>query len=184
RFDGVVRCWAWSALLGLHVPRLSTSRLDDAMRAGTCRLQVAPAHYILSARNWQHGHDLDAVARENRKVRMIVEQLGGGLMRIRAHDRESTHAVARIVDAALRDLLGFSQRSAHADDGGMMFLYPRLPCRDAFSLLRTAIAFGKGVPGQASRTGSAAKKHGEIGIVRAHAFSFISRFARWDNNSI
>ena len=117
-------------------------------------------------------------------MRMIVEELGGGLVRIRAHDRESAHVIARIVDATLRDLLGFPQWSAHADNGGVMFLDPRLPGRDAFSFLRTAIAFGKGVPGHSSRTGFAAKEHGELGIVSVHNVSFFLRFEGWGNNSI
>src|ERR1700682_1466341 len=53
-----------------------------------------------------------------------------------------------------------------------MFLAPRLPGRHAFSFLRTAIAFGKGVPGHSSRTGFAAKEHCEIGIVSIHNASF------------
>jgi hypothetical protein len=65
-----------------------------------------------------------------------------------------------------------------------MFLDPRLPGRYAFSFLRTAIAFGKGVPGHSSRTGFAAQEHCEIGIVRAHDVSFLLRIAGWNNNSI
>src|ERR1700741_3726203 len=66
------------------------------------------ANYLsLSAWNGQHGDDLDGIARENGKVRMPVEELGSGLMRIRVHNRECAHVIARIVDPTLRDLLGF-----------------------------------------------------------------------------
>ena len=44
---------------------------------------------------------------ENGKVGMSVEELGSGLMRIRAHNRGCAHVIARIVDSTLRDLLGF-----------------------------------------------------------------------------
>jgi hypothetical protein len=87
---------------------LSKSQLDDAVRAGRLQVQVTPrALPPLSAWNGQHGHDLDGIARENGKVRMLVEELGSGLMRIRAHNRECAHVIARIVDPTLRDLLGF-----------------------------------------------------------------------------
>src|SRR5664279_2699004 len=136
---------------------------------------------LLSAWNGQYGHDLDGVARENRKVRMVVEELGGGFVRIRTHNRECAHFIAYIVDSTLRDLLGFPQWSAHADNGGLMFLDPRLPGRHPFSFLRTSIALGKGVPGHSSRTSFAAKEHCEIGIVRAHNVSFDLRFSGWNN---
>jgi hypothetical protein len=151
------------------------------MRCARARLQATPrAGCLLSAWDGQHGHDLDGIARENCKVRMLVEELGGSLVGIRAHNRESTHVIARIVDPTLRDFLGFPQWSAHADNGGVVFLDPRLPGRHAFSFLRTAIFFGKRVPGHASRTGFAAKEHGEIGIVRAHGVSVLLRLAGWN----
>src|SRR5450631_2448591 len=115
----------------------------------------------LSAWYGQHGHDLDGVAREDGKVRMPLEEFGGGLVRVRAYNRESAHVIVRIIDPALRDLLGFAQRSAHGDDDGVMLLDPGFPRRHAFSFLLTAIAFGKSVPGHSSRTGFAAKEHCE-----------------------
>jgi hypothetical protein len=48
--------------------------------------------------NGQHGHDLDGIAGENRKVRMPVEEPCGGLVRIRAHNRKSVHVIADIVN--------------------------------------------------------------------------------------
>src|SRR5664279_1624137 len=54
----------------------------------------------------QHGHDLDGIAWENCKVWMVLEHFGGGLMRVCADQRKGTHFIARVVDAALRDILG------------------------------------------------------------------------------
>ena len=46
----------------------------DAVRAGGLQVQIIPrALPPLSARNGQHGHDLDRIARENGKMRMPVE---------------------------------------------------------------------------------------------------------------
>jgi len=164
---------------------LSKSQLDDAVRAGTLQVLITPARSTsLSAWNGQHGHDLDGIARENGKVRMPVEEPGGSLVRIRSHNRECAQLIAFIVDPTLRDLLGFPQWPAHADNGGVMFLDPRLPSCYAFLFLRAAIQFGQGVPGHSSRTGFAAKENCEIGIVRAHNVSFPLRFAGWNNNSI
>src|ERR1035438_4520830 len=110
------------------------------MECARARLQAtARALRPLGAWNGQHGHDLDGIARENGKVRMLVKELGGGLVRIREHNRESTHVIARIFDPTLRNLFGFPQRSAHADNGGVMFLDPPLPGRHAFSFPGTAI---------------------------------------------
>src|ERR1700688_889853 len=73
-----------------------------------CAVQVTPrALPPLSTWNGQHGHDLDGIAREYGKVRMLVEEPGGGIVRIRAYNRECAHVIARIVDPTLRDLLGF-----------------------------------------------------------------------------
>ncbi len=37
------------------------------------RFPVTRAHYFLSAWNGQHGHDLDRIARENGKMRVLIE---------------------------------------------------------------------------------------------------------------
>ena len=73
-------------------------------------------------------------------------------MRIRTHQRERSQFIARIGDAAVRDLFGFPQWSTHADDDGVMFVDPRFPRRHPCFFLRTAIGFGKGVPGRSPRT--------------------------------
>src|SRR5882672_5236824 len=115
------------------------------LRAGGLQVPAtAPRTCVpLSAWNRQHGHDLDSIARENGKEWMLVEELGGGLVRISAHNRERAQAIAYIVDPSLRDLLGLPQWSAHADNGGVMLVDPCLPGRRAFSCLRTAIGFGE-----------------------------------------
>ena len=74
----------------------------------------------------QHGHDLHGITREDRKVRMLLEKFGGGLVRVRVDNHKSAHVIARILGPALRDLLGFPQWSAHGNNGGLMFLDPCL----------------------------------------------------------
>src|SRR5262249_45597030 len=49
----------------------------------------------------QNRHDLHGISRKDRKVRMLLEQLGGSVMRFRANDRVGTHRVAYVFDAAL-----------------------------------------------------------------------------------
>src|SRR5215472_9584857 len=58
-------------------------------------------------------------------MRMPLEEFGRSLMRVRANDHVGTHLIACIFDAALRDFFGLAERSAHADDCGLMFFGPR-----------------------------------------------------------
>ena len=51
---------------------------------------------------------------------MPFEQLGRSLMRIRANDHVGAHLITCIFDAALGDFFGLAERSAHADDCGLM----------------------------------------------------------------
>src|SRR5262249_17797781 len=60
---------------------------------------------------------------------MLLEQLGRSLMRIRANDHVGAHLITCIFDAALGDFFGLAERSAHADDCGLMFFGPRFPSR-------------------------------------------------------
>src|ERR1700733_3684185 len=140
--------------------------------------RVLPAWYR------QHGHDLDGLAGKDRKVRVLLKKSGGGLVRVGTNNHESAHSIADIIDAALRDLLSLTQGTAHGDDGGMMFLDPRLPRRHAFAFLCAPIGFGKCVPGSPSRTGFAAEEHGEKGIVRTHTVSSLFCIAGWNNNLV
>src|SRR5450631_1293980 len=112
--------------------------LDGGARCWACSVLLWP----LSTRDRQHGHDFDRIARKYGEMRMLVKEPGGRLMRLCAYYRESTDGIADIVDPMLRDLLGLPKWSAHADNGRVMFLDPRLPGRHAFSFLRTALAFG------------------------------------------
>ena len=61
---------------------------------------------LLGARYRQNGHDLDGIAREDHKVRMLFEELGGSLVRIRANDRVGAQLIACVFDAARRYLFG------------------------------------------------------------------------------
>ena len=67
-------CYAWLVLLRFRAPVLSEAQLDDAVRTGGLQVPGHPARTTsLSARNGQHGHDLDRIARENGKMRMLIE---------------------------------------------------------------------------------------------------------------
>src|SRR5215510_16363115 len=107
--DANEQCWARSFLL-------KRSLLDNSI-LGRCRL----------ARYRQNGHDLDGFPGKDCKVRMPLEQPGRSLMRICANDHVGAHLITCIFDAALRDFFGLAERSAHADDCGLMFFGPRLP---------------------------------------------------------
>src|SRR5262249_4944090 len=111
------------------------------------------------------------------KVRMPLEQLSCSLMRTRANDHVGAHLIACIFDAALGDFFGLAERSAHADDCGLMFFGPRLPGRYPLLLLRKPFRFGKGIPCCHLRVRLAAEKHREKCAVRAHEISFPLRFA-------
>ena len=60
-------------------------------------------------------------------MRMLLEEFGRSLMRVRANDHVGTHLIACIFDAALRDFFGLAERSAHANDCGLIFFGPRPP---------------------------------------------------------
>src|SRR5664279_556569 len=107
------------SLSGRNFPTGSLAHGLMMQCARVCSRHRAPPRGLplLSAWNGQHGHDLDGVARENGKVRMIVEELGGGLVRIRAHNCESAHFIAYIVDSTLRDLpVSYTHLRAHETD--------------------------------------------------------------------
>src|SRR5262249_36209507 len=66
--------------------------------------------------------------------------------------------IACIFDAALRDFFGLAERSAHADDCGLMFFGPRLPSGYPLFLLRESLRFWQGIPCCHSRGRLAAEK--------------------------
>ena len=68
-------------------------------------------------RNRQALHDLDGVAGEDRKVRVVLEQFGGGFVRLRLHDRVGGHGVPDVAYAACANALRLSKRGAVFDDG-------------------------------------------------------------------
>jgi hypothetical protein len=55
----------------------------------------------LGTRYRQNRHDLYGISGKDREVRMLLEHLGGSVMRFRANDRVSAHQVANAFDAAL-----------------------------------------------------------------------------------
>src|ERR1022692_4947759 len=109
RLDEGTRSWAWSVLLVFRVPRVSKSQLDVAAHVAGPGFHYIPcALRPLGAWYRQHGHDLDGIARENGKVRMLLKEFGGGLVRVATHNHKRAHIIADIVDPALRDLFGFT----------------------------------------------------------------------------
>src|SRR5437660_9367057 len=98
------------------------------------------------ARYRENGHDLDGFPGKDRKMRMPLEEFGRSLMRVRANDQVGTHLIACIFDAALRDFFGLAERSAHANDCGLMFFGPRLPSGSPLFLLRESLLFWHGIP--------------------------------------
>src|SRR5262249_25716677 len=109
----------------------------------------------LGARYRQNRHDLHGIARKDRKVRMLLEQLGGSVMRFRANDRVGTHRVAYVFDAALAHLFRFAERPAHPNDCSAMLFDPRFPGRDPLLRLCVSRLLGKGIPGCHARAGFA-----------------------------
>src|SRR5207302_11425268 len=117
-------------------------------------------------------------------MRMPLEEFGRSLMRVRANDHVGTHLIACIFDAALRDFFGLTERSAHADDCGLMFFGPRLPSGYPLFLLRESLRFWQGIPCCHSRARFAAEKHREKSAVYAHEISFPLRFADSNKSSM
>jgi hypothetical protein len=70
-------------LFSVTVTRISPGKFGSSSAARAGSLQIPPGRRLcglLSVWYWQHGHDLDGVARENRKVRMPLEEFGRGLV--------------------------------------------------------------------------------------------------------
>src|SRR5215468_7707720 len=78
---------------------------------------------------------------------MLLEQLGGSVMRFRANDRVGAHRVAYVFDAPLAHLFRFAERPAHTDDCCVMLFDPRFPGRDPLLHLCVSRLLGKSVPG-------------------------------------
>jgi hypothetical protein len=91
----------------------------------------------LGARYRQYWHHLHGFSRKNREVRMLLEQLGGGVMRL----------IAYVFDAALANLFGLAERPAHTNDCIVMLFDPRFPGRDPLLHLCVSGFVGKSVPG-------------------------------------
>src|ERR1043165_6754402 len=104
-------------------------------------------------------------------MRMVLEELGGSIMRIRANDCVGAHQIGYVLDAAFAHLLGLAEGTAHPDDCGMMFIGPGFPSCDSLLHLRPTNLFGKRVPSYHSRAGLAAEENCEKCIVRAHTVS-------------
>src|SRR5260221_12486080 len=101
-------------------------------------------------------------------------------MRVPVNDHVGPHLIACIFDAALRDFFGLAERSAHADDCGLMFFGPLLPSGYPLFLLRESLRFWQGIPFCHSRVRLAAGKHREKCVVATHEISFPLRFALSD----
>src|SRR6516162_4191913 len=133
-------------------------------------LQPRPIKDSLTGRYRENRHDFDGFAREDRKVRMVFKELGGGLVRGGADNPEGAHVVGPSLDAACVDLLGLAERPADLDERGVMLLDPGLPGRDTLLLFRAPLCVRKGVPSGHFRAGLAAKEDGEKGIGHDRSF--------------
>ena len=103
---------------------------------------------------------------------MVLEELGGSIMRIRANDCVGAHQIGYVLDAPFAHLLGLAEGTAYLDDCGTMLFGPGFPSRDSLLHLRPANLFGKRVPSFHPRAGLTAEENREKGIVRAHTVSF------------
>src|SRR5262249_29458233 len=171
--------WA-GAISRAHPPRGTRDRLSPASLPGRDAGERRWAWWLSShwiaervidrtdarsaARYRQHRHDLNGFAREDREMRMVLEQLGGCRVRLRTHHHEGAHRVAHIRNAALRDLFGLAERSAHGENGRMVLFDPGLPGSHALLLLGAPLGFGKRHPRLSARTGFAAEKDRQIGV--------------------
>src|ERR1700730_8783615 len=105
-------------------------------------------------------------------MRVVFEELRRGFVRFRAYDRVGSQFIAYIIDTALSDLLGLTERSTHADDRTLVLFDPGLPCSNPLAFLCSPLRFGKGVPRLPAGAGFAAKKNRKICVVHAHNVSF------------
>ena len=126
----------------------------------------------LSDRYRQNRHDLHSISWKDREMRMVIEELGGSIMRIRANDCVGAHQVAYILDAAFAHFLSLAERAAHPDDCGTMFSGPGFPSRYSLLDLRPTNSSGKRVPSRHPRASLTAEENAEKSIVRAHTISF------------
>src|SRR5262249_22699421 len=69
--------------------------------------------------------------------------------------------------------LGFTEWSAHGDNRALVLFDPCLPSGHSLPFLCPSLRFGKRVPCLHFWAGFAAKENSEIGIVGAHAVSFL-----------
>jgi len=143
-----------------------------------------PVAERLGARYRENGHNLDALPGKHRKVRMSFEECGRGFMRVRANDHVGAHLIARIFDTALGDLFGLTERSAHANDCGLVFFSPRFPSRYPRFLPNESLCFWKSIPCGHLRVRFAGEKHREKCVVRTHKISFPPRFAGSNKSSM
>src|SRR5262249_23934396 len=109
--------------------------------------------------------------RKDREVRMVLEKLGGSIMRLRANDCVGAHQVGYVLDAALAHLLGPAEGTAHPDDYAMMFFGPSFPGCDSLLHLRPVYLRGKRVPSCHPRAGLIADENRKKRIIRAYSVS-------------
>src|SRR5215813_11538058 len=160
-------CYGRAMTLSLLPSRARKSLLSRSVRE-------AMAVKLLS-RYRKYGHHFYGFSREDREVRMVFEELRGGFMRVRTYDRECSHVIAFIFDTFLSDLLSLAERPTHANNRCLVFFDPRLPCCNSLLFLCSPLRFGEGVPSLPLWAGFAAEENNEIGVVRAHYPSFLTR---------
>ena len=60
-------------------------------------------------------------------MRMLLEQLGGRLVRSRANDRVTAQLIGDVFNALASHPFRLAERSAHTDNRGLMLIDPHLP---------------------------------------------------------
>src|SRR5580698_2589295 len=103
-------------------------------------------------------------------MRMFFEELRGSLVRLGPHQCKGAHMIAGIFDALGRDGFGLAQRTAHFDNGSVVFLHPPAPGIGTGLLLRLTLALGQCDPGLECSAVLAAEEYGEISV-GAHGVS-------------
>ena len=117
----------------------------------------------------QHRHHLHPVADEDAHVRVVLEQAGGGIKAVGAHDHEDGQQVDHVRHGAVvADAFGRAQRAALIDDGVAVRLLPGGDGGDAEAGRLGLLGLAHGAPGPPSGAGLVAGEDGQVMGLRAH----------------
>src|SRR5207237_567002 len=102
--------------------------------------------------------------REDREMRMVLEQPGGGLVGVGANHGEGAERIADVRNAVRRDPLRRAERPAQRDEHILVLLDPGLPAGHALALASAAFILGQRLPFAAALAILVAKEDGEIPV--------------------